>query len=79
MTDNHGIPALRNHMLIGLVLLEIKVEEVCWYYGHNRSFNTEDLARKHLSCHIIVLIDWDLRAVILLIVRVSVLVLLVKV
>jgi hypothetical protein len=79
VTDNHGIPPLRDHMLIGLVLLEIEVEEVSWYYGHNRSFDTEDLARKYLSCHIIVLIDWDLRAVKLLIARVSVLVLLVKV
>jgi hypothetical protein len=79
VTDNHGIPTLRNHMLIGLVLLEIEVEEVSWYYGLNRSLDTEDLARKYLSCHIIILIDWDLRAVKLLIARVSVLVLLVKV
>ena len=79
MTDNHGIPPLRYHMLVGLVFLEIEVEEVSGYYSHNRSLDTEDLARKYLSCHIIVLIDWDLRAVKLLIARVSVLVLLVKV
>ena len=66
-------------MLIGFSLLEIEVEEVSRDYGFNRSFDTEDIARKYFSCHIIILIDWDLRAVKLLIPRFTILVLLVKV
>jgi hypothetical protein len=79
VTDNHGIPTLRDNMLVRLVLLEIEVEEVSGDYGLNRSLDTEDLTSKYFSCHIIILIDWDLRAVKLLIPRITILVLFVKV
>jgi hypothetical protein len=79
VTDNHGIPTLRDDVIIGLVLLEIEVEEVSGDYGLNRSLDTEDLSSKYFSSHIIILIYWDLRAVKLLIPRITILVLLVKV